>query len=39
MRKAVTGELEGHISTDANSAIGVRSCDVDRNGTHNYDMD
>ena len=30
MRKAVTGEFEGNISTDANSAISVGSCAVDR---------
>ena len=30
MRKAVSGEFEGNISTDANSAISVRSCAVDR---------
>jgi len=30
MRKAVTGEFEGNISTDASSEICVRSCAVDR---------
>jgi hypothetical protein len=30
MRKAVTGEFEGNISTDANPAISVRSCALHR---------
>jgi hypothetical protein len=30
VRKAVTGEFEGNISTDANSSISVGSCTVDR---------
>jgi len=38
MRKAVTGEFEGNVSTDANSAIRVWPCAVDR-AKQNYDTE